>query len=213
MFKLDAFHSLDPFWIFRVVYEFFVGGSGDGSNSIAAGWHLWLVNLEQNWPYYAVNFFAQYAVFSVFVSIVLAVVVAIYVRRFIGIRKKILEKILPVSVEEKLTGDEKEMVNPKWQLVEKHIGSENQSDWKLAILEADIMLGELLESLQLPGESIGERLKAVEKSDFDSIEEAWEAHKIRNAIAHEGSDFLITDREAKRVISLYKKVFEEFEII
>jgi hypothetical protein len=74
-------------------------------------------------------------------------------------------------------------------------------------------LAELLESLSLPGDSIGEKLKAVEKSDFDSIDEAWEGHKIRNAIAHEGSDFLITEREAKRVISLFKKVFSEFEII
>ena len=206
--KIDALHSLDPFWIFRVIYDLFVGGT-NGATSAAGG----LVNFWNNLPYYAVNFFAQYAVFSVFISIALAIVVAIYLRRFLGIRRKILQKVLPVIGEEKLVGEEKEMVNPKWLLVTKHIESENQADWKLAILEADIMLGDLLESLHLPGESIGERLKAVEKSDFDTIEEAWEAHKIRNAIAHEGSDFLITQRESNRVIGLYKKVFEEFEII
>ena len=206
--KIDALHSLDPFWIFRVLYDLFVGGT-DGAASAAGG----LVNFWHNLPYYLVNFFAQYAVFSVFISIALAIVVAIYLRRFLGIRRKILQKVLPVIGEEKLVGEEKEMVNPKWLLVTKHIESENQADWKLAILEADIMLGDLLESLHLPGESIGERLKAVEKSDFDTIEEAWEAHKIRNAIAHEGSDFLITQRESNRVIGLYKKVFEEFEII
>ena len=206
--KIDALHSLDPFWIFRVLYDLFVGGT-DGAASAAGG----LVNFWHNLPYYLVNFFAQYAVFSVFISIALAIVVAIYLRRFLGIRRKILQKVLPVIGEEKLVGEEKEMVNPKWLLVTKHIESENQADWKLAILVADIMLGDLLESLHLPGESIGERLKAVEKSDFDTIEEAWEAHKIRNAIAHEGSDFLITQRESNRVIGLYKKVFEEFEII
>jgi len=36
---------------------------------------------------------------------------------------------------------------------------------------------------------MGDKLKAVEKSDFNSIELAWEAHKARNMIAHEGSDF------------------------
>ena len=65
----------------------------------------------------------------------------------------------------------------------------------------------------LKGESIGERLKVVETGDFDHIEEAWEAHKIRNAIAHQGSDFLLTKREAQRVLSLYESVFKEFEII
>jgi transposase len=62
-------------------------------------------------------------------------------------------------------------------------------------------------------ESIGEKLKSIEPSDFTNIENAWEAHKIRNTIAHEGSEFLINEREAKRVIGLYESVFREFEYI
>ena len=104
-------------------------------------------------------------------------------------------------------------VNLKWKLVIEHMSSEEASNWKLAIIEADIILGELLESLQLHGESIGEKLKNVGAGDFDHIEQAWEAHKIRNAITHQGSDFLLTEREAKRIIRLYESVFEEFKII
>ena len=63
------------------------------------------------------------------------------------------------------------------------------------------------------GEGIGEQLKSADKSDFTTIDDAWEAHKIRNSIAHEGASFMITEREAKRVIGLYKKVFEEFDYI
>ena len=75
------------------------------------------------------------------------------------------------------------------------------------------MLGELLEKLGLPGETMGERLKAVEKSDFTTIEYAWEAHKFRNVIAHGGNDFLINQREIRRIISLYEAVFKEFFLI
>ena len=103
--------------------------------------------------------------------------------------------------------------NPKWKIVEEHINSDDANKWKLAILEADIILSELLDSLQLHGEGIGEKLKNVEASDFDNLEQAWEAHKIRNAIAHQGSDFLLTQREAKRVIELYRSVFQEFKVI
>ena len=103
--------------------------------------------------------------------------------------------------------------NPKWKIVREHINSDDANKWKLAILEADIILSELLDTLNLPGNGVGEKLKNVEASDFDHIEDAWEAHKIRNAIAHEGSDFLLTQREAKRVIKLYKSVFEEFKIV
>ena len=91
--------------------------------------------------------------------------------------------------------------------------SQNQSDWRLAIIEADIILDELLQKLQLPGDTMGEKLKAVEKSDFTTIESAWEAHKARNMIAHNGSDFLINQREIRHIISLYEAVFKEFFLI
>lgn len=212
MNQIDALHSLDPFWIFRVIYDIFTGGA-NGANSVAAELHIGLINFIHNLPYYTINFFAKYAVFSIFISIAMAVVVAIYLRKYTLMREAMVAKILPKDGESDENTIGKEMTNPKWDLVQKHLSSENQSDWKLAILEADIILSELLESMSLPGESIGERLKAVERSDFDTIEQAWEAHKIRNAIAHEGSDFLITEREAKRIIGLYASVFKEFSII
>jgi len=213
MDQIDALHSLDPFWILKAIYSLITGGA-NGSASLAADFSVSVSNFFHILPYQLINFFAKYIVFSFFISIAFIVILVIYVRRFSSIKRKIMGKILPAEGEAKESNkDEKELINPKWQLVEKHISSENPSDWKLAILEADIILNELLESMALPGESIGEKLKAVEKSDFTSIEEAWEAHKIRNAIAHEGSDFMITDREAKRVIGLYHTVFDEFDII
>ena len=105
------------------------------------------------------------------------------------------------------------LINEKWERVIQHINSNNPSDWKLAILECDIILAEILEKMGYLQESISEKLKAIEPSDFTNIESAWEAHKIRNQIAHEGSDFLINEREAKRVIGLYETVFREFEYI
>jgi len=103
--------------------------------------------------------------------------------------------------------------NPKWDRVLAHSNSINPSDWKLAIIEADTMLDELLKTVGYHGESLGERLKAVEKSDFLTIDYAWEAHKIRNQIAHQGADFDLTSRETKRVVTLYEAVFKEFQII
>ncbi len=103
--------------------------------------------------------------------------------------------------------------NHKWERVLKHIESHNESDWKLAILEADIMLDELLDKSGYKGETMGDKLKQVDKSDFNTIDLAWEAHKIRNMIAHEGADFKINAREAQRVIKLYEQVFKEFKYI
>ena len=68
-------------------------------------------------------------------------------------------------------------------------------------------------SLESQNTDLGNKLKEVARGDFESIDEAWEAHKIRNIIAHSGSDYILTQREAKRVIDLYTKVFTELKLI
>lgn len=103
--------------------------------------------------------------------------------------------------------------NRKWDKVLEHVSSMNPSDWRLSILEADILLEEVLKRAGYQGESIGDRLKAADRATFKSLDSAWEAHKIRNSIAHQGSDFNLSQREAKRVIGLFEEVFKEFDFI
>lgn len=106
-----------------------------------------------------------------------------------------------------------ERKNERWEHVQGLMNSRNASDWRLAILEADVMLDEFLRSAGYHGDSIGEMLKSVEKSDFLTIEDAWEAHKVRNRVAHDGSSYLLNEREVRHVISLFENVFKEFGII
>ena len=75
------------------------------------------------------------------------------------------------------------------------------------------MLNELLDLKGYKGNTMADKLKQVERADFNSIDDAWEAHKIRNTIAHEGASFQINNREVRRIIGLYEKVFREFKII
>lgn len=103
--------------------------------------------------------------------------------------------------------------NGHWEKVMAHLNSQNPNDWKVAIIEADIMLDELLDKMGYQGATIGDKLKTVEQSDFLTLNEAWEAHKVRNQIAHEGAAFMLSDREARRVMSLYEKVFREFGVV
>jgi len=114
---------------------------------------------------------------------------------------------------EVLGSAEASTINHQWERILNHIESLNENDWRLAILEADIMLAGLLDAMSLPGDTVAEKLKAVEVSDFTTVENAWEAHRIRNQVVHEGSSFMLNEREARRVIELYGSVFSEFQII
>ena len=99
-----------------------------------------------------------------------------------------------------------EVKNEKWNEILKLVESENPSDWKMAIINADNLLDELLIEQKYTGESLGERLKSA---DFMSLQNAWEAHKVRNNIAH-NSNYELTKRELKRAIQNYGIVFSEF---
>lgn len=101
----------------------------------------------------------------------------------------------------------------RWKRIIEYVQSDNPSNWRLAILEADIILDEILDVSGYHGTTVGDKLKMVERSDMPTLDDAWEAHKIRNAIAHQGDTFTLTEREAKRVIALYEKVFKDFAFL
>ena len=217
-FKKPSSSESTSFFSGLGAFEIFIGGVivfgliVEAINHASYFYNKWSVFFKAV-PYFLINAFANYAVFAFFLSIVLFILLIVYIIREQEIRKKLMSRVLPKGGEVESKPEDSVIENPKWKLVEDHINSDDPNKWKLAIIEADIILSELLDSLHLPGEGVGEKLKSVEQSDFNHIEEAWEAHKIRNAIAHQGSDFLLTQREAKRVVRLYKSVFEEFEII
>lgn len=103
--------------------------------------------------------------------------------------------------------------NERWAHVRALLSSAATSDWRQAIIEADIMLEEMLRAIGYDGVSIGDMLKNVDPADFLTLDKAWEAHKIRNQIAHRGMDFRVDRTDAERVIKLYESVFREFNYL
>ena len=98
----------------------------------------------------------------------------------------------------------------RWAKILEHARSDNEHDWRVAILEADILLNELLDIQGYKGETMADKMKQVDRAHFNTIDLAWEAHKVRNRVAHEGSAHALTSREARRVIGLYTEVLKEF---
>lgn len=102
--------------------------------------------------------------------------------------------------------------NQDWEKILNLIGSDNPNDWKLAIIEADKILEMIVNNFSVPGDNLGDKLKHIEKSDFTNLDAAWQAHKIRNRIAHE-HNFHLSQREARLAIDNFEKVFVEFDFI
>ncbi len=135
-------------------------------------------------------------------------------RRIIGEEEKMFG-----SSEESFIDELLEEVKPekklqdKWERVLALSYSDHVSDWRLAVMEADIMLEEALRAKGFVGDSVGDMLKLVKSGDMVNIEAAWDAHKVRNRIAHSGGDFELNERETRRVITLFETVLKELRAI
>jgi hypothetical protein len=140
------------------------------------------------------------------VIVMVAVVVAVYA--YIRVSDLVAEenKKLGLSLN---WNSERKQKNVRWDKVEEYMKSVNPSDWKIAILEADNILDEVVERMGYQGSTLGERMKMIEASDFPYLDEAWQAHKVRNSIAHKGTDYPLTRSEADQTIDIYHRVFRE----
>ncbi|MBI3632702.1 MAG: hypothetical protein HY226_00240 [Candidatus Vogelbacteria bacterium] len=183
---------LNPFYFFEQVYLFF--------KSIEAS--VSIVPVVLPW-----------ATASVVMNLLSVVVVILFVIIFYRARAiSHLEKEHFLSKFEVAKDPETEK-RAEWQDIMDHIESDNESQWKLALIDADKLLEVALKLEGYEGESIGDRLKTAESmGSFVALQDAWEAHKVRNRIAHE-SGFELTKREARRAVELYKTTLENLHFM
>lgn len=103
--------------------------------------------------------------------------------------------------------------NARWEGIQQKVTENNPESWRLAIIEADILLDETLTNAGYVGQSIGDKLKTANPISFTTVQDAWEAHKVRNEIAHAGSDFVLTKKNAQDTLLRYERVFHEFGVV
>ena len=148
---------------------------------------------------------------SLFICLLLAALVTYCVIRIFQIRHH--EALKFEAASQTIAGRDVPRSQLRWNRIMEEIASGAEQNLRLAILEADIMLGELLGVLGYRGETMADKMRQVDRANFNTIDLAWEAHRARNAIAHQGTTASISAHEANRVINLYQKIFREFKFI
>ena len=152
-----------------------------------------------------------FAAFSIFISLIGASLLAYCVIRLRQVRR--FEQLRFDAASATIVAHDVPRTQLRWERIMAQINSDSEQSWRLAILEADIMLNELLDSLGYRGETMADKMKTVDRADFRTIDLAWEAHRARNRIAHESSETGLSSRDAHHVIDLYTKVFREFQFV
>ena len=188
-------YSLDFWGFFQALYEKFTGGDWEGFRGTLEVW--WNV----------------YSVIAILLSI-LFFAGFIYAKiRLAQLHEIELEHLKEAEARWATQHSHKASKNVKWEEIQRRVSENNPESWRLAIIEADILLDETLTNAGYVGQSIGEKLKTANPTSFTTVQDAWEAHKVRNEIAHVGSDFVLTKRIAQEAIMRFERVFREFEVI
>lgn len=188
------------------LYDVVFGGGGvsGGLGAEGGGFAGGMALLQQLWTWYSV--------FAFFIS---ALFIYGIIYSYIRLSHYSEQISLAIAVDEERWRQRHSgtVENRQWQEVQAHSTSPNPNDWKLAIIEADVMLEQMLEHEGFAGTTVADRLRSASTRTFTTVEDAWQAHRVRNQIAHGGSDFILTQRMAQTTITQYKKVFEEFNWI
>lgn len=152
-----------------------------------------------------------FTLISLLASIPFFALIVYCLLRIVQIRRMERKKLL--AAQRTVASKDVSRTQLRWRRVLEQSAASAPEAWRLAILEADIMLNELLDLQGYRGETMADKMKRVDRAQFNSIDDAWEAHRVRNRIAHEGSSHEMNPREVRRVISLYERVFKEFKFI
>ena len=101
----------------------------------------------------------------------------------------------------------KKHIEESWGDVERHFFSGDENELKIAVIKADTLLNEALREAGVFGKDLGERLKKLTVAQLPNLDNVWEAHKLRNRIAHEVTLSLKRDL-AERALTVYEQALE-----
>lgn len=97
--------------------------------------------------------------------------------------------------------------NKRWQKIMKGIETGTESEYKVAIIEADEFLYKTLEDKGYDGETFEELIGTAGRKIVPSAEDILSAHNIRNSIVHD-SDYKLDLEMAKGILDNYGKAIK-----
>ena len=107
----------------------------------------------------------------------------------------------------------KGQMQKRWNKVAERLKSNEISQYKVAIIEADAIADEILSSIGYKGTNMMEKLDQVGTAHLDDHLEALKgAHQFRNRIVHE-PELEVDERLAKAIIGVYENFLRYLELL
>lgn len=96
----------------------------------------------------------------------------------------------------------------EWADIKANSESVRESEWKMSVIEADKLVDDVLKSMGYGGESMGERLLLMKPDELTSIQDLWDAHKLRNIIVHD-TNYRVSHEQVMQAMHSFERVLHE----
>ena len=96
--------------------------------------------------------------------------------------------------------------------IENSLEKSNPQSYNMAVVEGDKLLDKAMMEMGIPGKTMGERLKKCGKEKYSQLNAVWNAHKLRNQIAHEPG-FKLEYHQARHALTIYKTALKDLGAI
>lgn len=94
-------------------------------------------------------------------------------------------------------------ITKRWKKIKEKLDTGLEAEFKLAIIEADDFLAEMLEDRGFQEKDFIESAKKAGKGLLANLEEILSAHEVRNSIVY-NPDFKISAETAKNILAVYE---------
>jgi hypothetical protein len=105
-----------------------------------------------------------------------------------------------------------EKMKRDWEKINDRIEKNDEASLKLAIIEADGMLEDVLKRMGLEGKDMGERLEQMGSQQLKSYEGVLEAHRLRDLVVHQ-KDIIVTKEQVQIAVACYGEALKELEVL
>lgn len=103
-------------------------------------------------------------------------------------------------------------ITKQWNEILEYLEAGSESEYKLAVIEADDMLDASLKRLGYAGQTLEEKLGKLTSATLSNIQQLYEIHRLRNNIVHD-PDYRLTLEEAKKTLDVYSQAFQDLQIL
>jgi hypothetical protein len=161
-------------------------------------------NYFQSAEFLAIVFWGRVISYSISILLISAMLILLSRSRAVWWVQESMDSFRKAKLPQRMKRD--------WEKINDRLGKADEASLKLALIEADNMLDEVLKRMGLEGRDMGERLEQLGVQQLKSYDSILEAHRLRDLVIHQ-KEMVVTQEQVQTAVNAYGEALKELEVI